>query len=95
MSSHLANLYTLDLHGNKLGDQGAQVIAHWSRLTQLTDLNLRNNRIGDVGVKELVESAHLRGLRVLDISNNDITADVLKGSGLCDCQIVLDQVVIR
>jgi len=59
------NLTWLDLHSNKLGDNGLELIAGF---TQLERLNLRNNQI-----KNISSLIRLTSLRLLYIQDNEIS----------------------
>jgi NLR family CARD domain-containing protein 3 len=72
----LVNLRTLDLHGNKLGDMGLQVLARWPGLSRLTHLNVRNNNIGELGVKDFIASPYRGSLEHLDVSSNNYGEEV-------------------
>jgi hypothetical protein len=64
----LANLQTLSLVGNKLGDEGAQLIAQ--KLPKLNNLILDTNWITILGVVPIIKS--LQELRKFEISINPI-----------------------
>lgn len=64
--ARLTQLTSLDLRGNKIGDEGTVLLA---ALTQLTTLNLSDNMIGDEGAAIL---AFLTQLTSLDLSWNQI-----------------------
>jgi small GTP-binding protein len=59
---------------NKIGDEGARVIAE--NLKSLTSLDLWSNQIGDEGAKVIAEN--LKSLTSLDLGNNQITYEGAK-----------------
>lgn len=65
----------ITLHNNRLGDEGAVLLAHAIRKTtsSLRSLTIANNWVGDVGAVALVEVAGSAQLRHLDLRNNRIT----------------------
>lgn len=80
-SEHLAGLRSLLLSSlvsrtsqrlNRLGDQGATLLARTSWLTRLTRLELRHTGIGAEGTAVLAQSEALSNLRSLDLTGNDI-----------------------
>jgi Ran GTPase-activating protein (RanGAP) involved in mRNA processing and transport len=64
------NLAELSLVANKLGDQGAKVIATAHNFKNLKVLNISQNMIGDEGAKAIGSSMHLSGLTHLYIGRN-------------------------
>ena len=70
--SGFPNLVHLDLNDNRLGWEGAKVLAESGCSAKLTYLNLRRNHLGDEGVHFLAESPHFRSQRHLDLSRNSI-----------------------
>ena len=69
-SAHLANLTTLDLGYNYIGDADAAALADSPHLAGLTALNLGYNRIGNAGAVALANSPHLANLTALDLAGN-------------------------
>jgi len=69
---YLAQLTTLDLRMNWIGDVGTTVLASSPHLAQLIMLNLQNNEIGDAGATALSSSPHLARLTTLNLSANRI-----------------------
>lgn len=67
------NLEELSLVANKLGDQGAKVIADTANLKNLKVLNLSQNMIGDEGAEAIGCSTHLCGLTHLYIGRNSFS----------------------
>ncbi len=65
----------LDLGGNELHDEGAEVLAGCTGLASLRGLRLDANQISDAGVTALARAPHLDRLTVLDLSNNPIGDD--------------------
>jgi uncharacterized protein (TIGR02996 family) len=76
--THLANLTTLDLGGNKIGDEGAVALASSPHLAKLTSLDLNMNEIGDEGAVALASSRHLANLTTLGLYGNRIGAEGAK-----------------
>lgn len=72
------NIEELNLVSNKLGDEGAIVIAETTNLKNLKTLNLSQNMIGDDGAKAIGTSGHLSGLRHLYIGRNIFTPEGAK-----------------
>ena len=64
----LVNLTSLDLSDNKIGDDGAHVIA--ASLTSLTSLSLNGNGIGAAGARAI--AASITGLTSLSLADNRI-----------------------
>jgi uncharacterized protein (TIGR02996 family) len=62
----------LDLSGNRIGDEGAQELAHSPYLQHVTRLSLHNNVIGDADARALAASRYLQRLTALDLSDNFI-----------------------
>ncbi|MCE9560851.1 MAG: TIGR02996 domain-containing protein [Planctomycetes bacterium] len=71
-SPHISNLSALDLGCNRIGDQGAEVLASSLHLTNLTSLNLWENRITDAGVAVLATSPNFANLTALSLGGNQI-----------------------
>ena len=69
MLSSLSGLTSLRLNDNRIGDEGARVLAS---LSGLTSLYLNDNQIGDEGARVL---ASLSGLTSLDLNHNQIGAE--------------------
>jgi uncharacterized protein (TIGR02996 family) len=73
-SPHLAQLSTLDLTANKIGDEGVKALVASPHLAQLTTLLLARNEIGQDGGQWLASSPHLARLSTLDLTSNTIGA---------------------
>jgi hypothetical protein len=71
--SELELLADLDLSGNRLGDEGAQILAGSRRAEGLTHLYLDNTGLTDGGALALAESPHLGALEYLSLDGNDLT----------------------
>jgi hypothetical protein len=69
---HLANLRHLDLSGQPVGDDGAELLANSPYLTRLRTLDLDVAGIGDRGAFALAASASLLSLRELRLRKNPI-----------------------
>jgi hypothetical protein len=65
----IAELHTLNISVNQVGDTGAAAI---SELPGLKTLELRGNGIGDTGAAALAASPHMASLHTLDIGYNQI-----------------------
>lgn len=63
-------LKSVDLRGQRIGDDGAAVLARSPLLSSLRTLRLSENALSLQGVTELLSSAHLTGLEVLVLSDN-------------------------
>ena len=74
-AGNLSSLTALDLVRNKLGRDGASVLAAAESLGSLAELVLEDNRIGDDGARALAASDRLRPLTTLDLRGNDIGDD--------------------
>jgi uncharacterized protein (TIGR02996 family) len=72
----LARLAVLDLSGNGLTNQDAQVIARCPSLTGLRRLDLRSNAIGPDGVEALRRSPFLRRLSELLVDGQPVLSNV-------------------
>jgi hypothetical protein len=68
-------LCELWLYKNRLGDLGAQALAHCERLSNLRYLSLYFNKIKGEGAKELANSPVLSNLETLDLSFNKVGDD--------------------
>src|SRR5262249_46163000 len=69
-SDALGGVRRLDLRANRLGDEGAKLLAECSALTNLRILDLAHNRIGPKGIRALARSPHLEKLARLDLGWN-------------------------
>jgi len=67
-----SNLTHLNLHGERIGDEGMAVLASLTNLQRLTHLGLVCNQIGADGVAALADSANLQHLAHLNLSGNQI-----------------------
>ena len=67
---------SLDLGGNRVGDEGAAALAALCRLNpSITCLDLKANLLGDVGAAALAEALlALSGLSVVDVSGNQLSS---------------------
>jgi uncharacterized protein (TIGR02996 family) len=72
-SPSLADIETLILDGNSVGDAGLTALAGSPHATRLKVLSLRENRISDDGTRALARSPVMATLRVLDLTGNIIT----------------------
>jgi uncharacterized protein (TIGR02996 family) len=73
-SPYLANLASLDLSFNGVGDAGARALASSPYLHRLTHLILRGNEIGGPGLRALAQAPGLKELRWLDLAANFVNA---------------------
>src|SRR5262249_35856919 len=71
-STHLKQLSSLGLTGNRIGPTGATAIATSRRLPNLTELELCENEVGDAGALALASSPTLAHLTRLDLRYNAI-----------------------
>jgi uncharacterized protein (TIGR02996 family) len=69
----LALLRSLDLSGNRLGDDDVVVLSRSSGLTQLRHLDLSHNQIGSLGLAALMASPWLERLTWLDLRHNQLS----------------------
>jgi uncharacterized protein (TIGR02996 family) len=67
-----ARLCELHLRGNKLGLEGARVLARSSELSELEILSLHRNAIGPEGTRTLFSSPHVQHLRALNLRKNKV-----------------------
>jgi len=74
-SAHLLRVRKLNLYGNNLGDEGAQLLARCPHLINLTHLFLPANQIGFPGAQALADSRFLVNLRVLMLHSNPVGDD--------------------
>ena len=74
LSKHpaIANVETLDLRKNKIGDIGLEAIAQSTQLKHLRKLDLRNNQITRIGVEALAKSTTLTRLQEIDLRVNKL-----------------------
>jgi hypothetical protein len=63
-------LQGIDLHGQQIGDNGAEILAGSSKLTNLNLLQLGQNSLGLPGVAALMSSPYLTEVEELDLSSN-------------------------
>jgi Leucine-rich repeat (LRR) protein len=76
-----ANLESLNLYGNGIGDPGAAAIAASRSMHRLRVLDVGNNAITDAGALALALSPHLGALTVVELGGaelTDVTTSVLK-----------------
>ena len=69
----VGRLHRLDLGANRLGCNGAEIIADAPNLANLRELNLSLCHLGDTGAAALAKSARLDRLRVLELRSNQLT----------------------
>src|SRR5262249_51329891 len=69
---HLANLRTLRLGQNSIGDEGVEAIGDSPWLANLETLVLHGNLIGNAGAVALATSRSLNQMQALDLSDNPI-----------------------
>jgi Ran GTPase-activating protein (RanGAP) involved in mRNA processing and transport len=72
--AELTSLSWLDLHLNRLGDDGLRALCDAPWLGRVEELSLRNNRIGVLGMSALGESSSA-SLRSLDLSFNPVGSE--------------------
>lgn len=71
-SPHLAQIVSMSLANNDLGDDDVQALAASPHLGNLRWLNLEFNRIGDAGLDALAASDHLPNLGYVGIGHNPV-----------------------
>jgi Ran GTPase-activating protein (RanGAP) involved in mRNA processing and transport len=71
--SILGFLIDVDLTGNRIGDEGARVLAQSPHTGHLTHLYLDNTGMTDVGARALADSPHLGALEYLSLGDNELT----------------------
>jgi uncharacterized protein (TIGR02996 family) len=71
-SSWLANLRTLNLNGNNIGNKGAAALAASPFVANLRSLNLAQNRLGVDAARAIASSPHLAELVSLDLERNSV-----------------------
>jgi uncharacterized protein (TIGR02996 family) len=71
-SHHLANLTSLDLAYNLIGEAGVMALANSTHLSNLTYLDLTENLLGNSGAVALANSPHLTKLTDLRLRYNEI-----------------------
>jgi uncharacterized protein (TIGR02996 family) len=71
----LVRITHLDLFGDRIGDEGASLLAISSRWRLLSVLHLGFNNITNAGVRALAESSHFPRLTTLDLRNNPVGDD--------------------
>ena len=72
--------FGLNLHEQRLGEEGARALAGSPHLAKLTELDLGENRIGDEGARALAGSPHLAKLTTLHLEGNQIGDEGARGS---------------
>lgn len=68
----LAELETLDLRKNFLGDTGLQTIARSSILKNVKNLDLRNNQISRAGLEFFAKETTMTQLETIDLRSNKL-----------------------
>jgi uncharacterized protein (TIGR02996 family) len=71
-SPYLPHVALLDLSGNRLGPEAANVLGQSAAIAHLRTLLVGSNRLGPLGATALATSKHLAGLTMLDLSSNAI-----------------------
>jgi uncharacterized protein (TIGR02996 family) len=74
-ASSLANLTTLELPANSVGDEGSAALAASPHLLRLAHLDLSSNGIGSAGATALASSPSLASLATLYLFENPIGVD--------------------
>lgn len=72
MHPAIAEVETLDLRKNRIGDLGLEAIAHSPLLKNLRHLDVRNNQITRIGVESLAQSKTLTQLEEIDLRVNKL-----------------------
>ena len=67
---HLARLHSLNLRGNRIGDNGVKLLAASPHLASLRELNLSTNDIGNEGLAALRAASWFSQLKSLDLTGN-------------------------
>jgi hypothetical protein len=83
--SDMANVTTILLEGNPIGDRGAMLLAGWPGIARVEVLNLADTGIGLPGLKVLVESSFQPQPVTLQLDENplyDEGIQLLAGSSL-------------
>ena len=73
-SPRLSAVTILDLDSNRIGREGAEVIAEAESLSQIKEIRLSHNRLTVVGLASLIAAQNMRELRVLDLEANSLGA---------------------
>lgn len=60
----------IDLHGQRIGDDGAEVLAGAASLANLKNLEIGQNELGLRGLTAILASPYLGGVEELDLSDN-------------------------
>jgi Ran GTPase-activating protein (RanGAP) involved in mRNA processing and transport len=71
-------LIVLDLHGNKIKNDGLCSIISLLQQSQLMDLNLAFNDIGDDAINEFVDSLPYTKIRKLEIMGNTVSPHLIR-----------------